>query len=634
MSYLSGPGKHGIKVANSECGVPEQQPVRIDQVSGSNNLLEFYDINGNLLSFVDNAGNFNGGAAPAGSVTTTPGSDTRNVIQSTGNFIELSTKAFAGQTKDQFQALSSAGAVVASLSAAGAWTALSFTGPLTGNVTGNLTGNVTGNVTGNLTGNVTGNVTGSSSGDVTLTPATSARNTVVPTADVIPLTLTGFAPGTADLINLVDVSTGLVAFKVGASGKPTVAKKLNLTISTTDVLDLGHNSTGTPAGGFGSRQLFRLASNTAADREAADLTTIWATATDATRKARFSINVWDTAVREALRCEASGSIALVSVPNGTFSCPGGGAGSEKFGALASAGGINTTVVGNSATGIGFKAVAFGMDAEASGDASISIGETSRSSGTSSIAIGRAADTAVKSGAIVLGSFATATANNQLVIGGAAGLSTNITDAYIGSGVVDTAPAGIKLNATGGSGTNIAGASFTLAGGKGTGAGTPGNVVVQVSAAGASGTTLQTLATVATFSPAGVTGTDFFGVPMGGVLVLCAAFTPAGTGADTAEFVVPYSPRDGTTSVTWNVRRIDFRVQTAGGAPAITVEKSTATGAFSATTVGTVTLGSGAFEGNNTTSLGTVASGDKLRFNVGTLATAQNWTIEVSLGAST
>jgi hypothetical protein len=123
------------------------------------------------------------------------------------------------------------------------------------------------------------------------------------------------------------------------------------------------------------------------------------------------------------------------------------------------------------------------------------------------------------------------------------------------------------------------------------------------------------------------------VPAGGVLVLCAAFTPAGAGADTAEFVVPYSPRDGTTSVTWNVRRIDFRVNAAGGAPAITVEKSTAAGAFSATTVGTVTLGSGAFEGSVTAALGTTASGDKLRFNVGTLATATGWTIEVTLGAN-
>ncbi len=90
--------------------------------------------------------------------------------------------------------------------------------------------------------------------------------------------------------------------------------------------------------------------------------------------------------------------------------------------------------------------------------------------------------------------------------------------------------------------------------------------------------------------------------------------------------------DGVTSITWNVRRIDFRVNVAGGAPAITVEKSTASTAFSSASVGTVTLGSGAYEGNNTSSLGTVASGNKLRFNVGTLGTATGWTIEVLLGS--
>ncbi len=118
---------------------------------------------------------------------------------------------------------------------------------------------------------------------------------------------------------------------------------------------------------------------------------------------------------------------------------------------------------------------------------------------------------------------------------------------------------------------------------------------------------------------------------GCLMTLCAGFTPAATGADVAEFVVPYDPKDGSTSVTWNIRRIDFRVQTAGGAPSVTVEKSTASGAFSAGTVGTVTLASGANEGSTTISLGTVASGNKLRINVGTLATAQNWTVEVLLG---
>jgi hypothetical protein len=104
---------------------------------------------------------------------------------------------------------------------------------------------------------------------------------------------------------------GNVAFKLGASGKPTVTKKLALTTSTTDVLELGHNSTGTPAGGFGSRTLWKLQSDTTAGREAFDTTTTWATATDASRKARTVFNAWDTAARECIRIEAGGTAGLV-----------------------------------------------------------------------------------------------------------------------------------------------------------------------------------------------------------------------------------------------------------------------------------------------------------------------------------
>ena len=116
-----------------------------------------------------------------------------------------------------------------------------------------------------------------------------------------------------------------------------------------------------------------------------------------------------------------------------------------------------------------------------------------------------------------------------------------------------------------------------------------------------------------------------------MLCLCSAYTPVSTGADVAEVTAPYDPADGVTSITWNLRWIGLRVQTPGGAPAITVEKSTAVGAFSATNVGTVTLGAGAAEATATAGLGTVASGNKLRFNVGVLGTASNWTVLVELG---
>lgn len=113
------------------------------------------------------------------------------------------------------------------------------------------------------------------------------------------------------------------------------------------------------------------------------------------------------------------------------------------------------------------------------------------------------------------------------------------------------------------------------------------------------------------------------------LVLCMAFTPLTTGADVGEVTVPFAS-DGTTVLTWNVKRLTLRVGTAGGAPSMKIQKSTAATAFSPADVGTVTLGSGDYEGSVTAALGTVQSGNKLRFWVLDKATAINWTVIVEL----
>lgn len=64
---------------------------------------------------------------------------------------------------------------------------------------------------------------------------------------------------------------------------------------------------------------------------------------------------------------------------------------------------------------------------------------------------------------------------------------------------------------------------------------------------------------------------------------------------------------------------------------MSIQKSTGSGVFSATAVGSVTLGSGSYEGSNTTTMGTVSRGDKLRFIVDAFGSAQNWTVYAILG---
>ncbi len=64
--------------------------------------------------------------------------------------------------------------------------------------------------------------------------------------------------------------------------------------------------------------------------------------------------------------------------------------------------------------------------------------------------------------------------------------------HLGKGITHSSPANYTINATGGSGTDIAGGDLIITGGKGTGNAQSGDIVFQTSAAGSSGSTLQTL----------------------------------------------------------------------------------------------------------------------------------------------
>jgi len=85
------------------------------------------------------------------------------------------------------------------------------------------------------------------------------------------------------------------------------------TNTITDGLTLGHQSTGTPAAGLGSAIQINIDTTTTADVNAVRLTGEWVVATHASRTARYKINVYDTASRECLRCEASGSAPMIGV---------------------------------------------------------------------------------------------------------------------------------------------------------------------------------------------------------------------------------------------------------------------------------------------------------------------------------
>lgn len=199
------------------------------------------------------------------------------------------------------------------------------------------------------------------------------------------------------------------------------------------------------------------------------------------------------AIGQGANTTASGiAIGQVATASGTFGGPiaiGDGAVAASWGVAVGAG---SSTSGNWGTAIG-------NDARATAQTGTAIGEGSRA-GQASVAIGSQANAGGNS-RIVIGTNAASTADNQLVIGGPSSISAYISNAYIGSGVTDATPQSVVLQGTGGSGANVAGANFTLAGGRSTGSASGGNLNFQISAPGGAGSSLNTLTTVASLSGA-------------------------------------------------------------------------------------------------------------------------------------
>jgi len=181
-----------------------------------------------------------------------------------------------------------------------------------------------------------------------------------------------------------------------------------------------------------------------------------------------------------------------------------GTGASCTGAFGVAIGQGTTNLG-SGVAIGQGAdgyLAIGYNADGSGHShAIAIGTTALASAAYAIGLGKASRSEY-TGAIAIGYGTDTTAANQLVIGSHDTTSARILDVYIGRGVVSSLAEAVTFHATGGSGTDIAGGDLELAGGKGTGNAVGGALIFKTSTAGASGTTLQSLAERARIATSG------------------------------------------------------------------------------------------------------------------------------------
>lgn len=105
--------------------------------------------------------------------------------------------------------------------------------------------------------------------------------------------------------------------KLGLGGVNAIVSPLSLlhaelgsaaTATVTNVLTIGHNSTGTAANGFGAGQAFTLATSTTADQSAARIQVLWNDATHASRKADLVLTAYDSGgEREGIRIRGDGS---------------------------------------------------------------------------------------------------------------------------------------------------------------------------------------------------------------------------------------------------------------------------------------------------------------------------------------
>ncbi|CAG0948027.1 hypothetical protein ANRL1_04840 [Anaerolineae bacterium] len=155
-------------------------------------------------------------------------------------------------------------------------------------------------------------------GTLNITPTNTASTPAVTVAYGLHVGATA-DPGDNNL--MVDGVTGLGAtpsssFRlfVDSDGTivPLLTRVLDATTTSVPILtDWRHRSSGTPANGFGAENRYILDANGGANNYASREIVSWVDAAVATRKARRTLSVYDTAEREAIRFEASGAAAMI-----------------------------------------------------------------------------------------------------------------------------------------------------------------------------------------------------------------------------------------------------------------------------------------------------------------------------------
>lgn len=139
---------------------------------------------------------------------------------------------------------------------------------------------------------------------------TQTWNSGATTFTAISLNVTNTASGANS--NLMNLQVGSVPILQIQPTQGASVRAINTaTASAVETLSINLRSTGTAAAGFGPRIRLAAYDDGGNEQVLTYIDTVWATATSASRKGRMTFNVYDTASRECLRLEASGSAAMI-----------------------------------------------------------------------------------------------------------------------------------------------------------------------------------------------------------------------------------------------------------------------------------------------------------------------------------
>lgn len=314
-------------------------------------------------------------------------------------------------------------------------------------------------------------ITGLGVGDLLLGGAANVVSSLasVASGQVLTSAGAGVAPAWSGTPTLAAMTLTQIA---ASSGAPTLlsltgAAHTNLTAST-EVIGVRFNFAQTKQHATGALATQREVVFDAPTYSFVGLSTITNTATVAITGAPIAGTNATLSNTYALWVQ-SGKVQI----DGSISCGSASTLIEKFGNGASANNFGTALGGSA------NATAGGVGA--------------------ALAVG-AGTSATFARSMAFGVGATTTADGQIVF---CVNDTAITSSvFFGNNTVNATPVGTSVNATGGSGANVAGAAFGVNGGRGTGSGAGGPVTVSTSKAGGAGSALNGLVERLRVDPSG------------------------------------------------------------------------------------------------------------------------------------